>query len=356
MNIPTVSRIRWSAIGAAVAVCLGAGGIGFVNASLVPADDGSVYVAITPCRLVDTRLDFQVGGRGSPLGADETYGISGRGSVGNCTIPSEALALALNVTATDATQATFIAVWESGSPRPNASSLNPAPNQPPAPNAVTTRLGADGMFNLFNKAGTVNLFADVVGYYTDHDHDDRYYTQDEVDSALGALDFDGRYYTESEVDTLLNDQVDAPPASLTINTYDFQGGPGNTHWSLSANMVWTRSAGAPIDCIYTPVELPVGVESIDATVTYHTAVGTTMVFNIGGRQSAAGAANPHTNNTYNFSGGSVPLPASVGTESRSVTVPLNATNDSAGDVNYAARLCTSGALSLYGVELDLTYS
>ena len=32
--------------------------------------------------------------------------------------------------------------------------------------------------------GTADLIVDIAGYYADHDHDDRYYTETEVDTAL----------------------------------------------------------------------------------------------------------------------------------------------------------------------------
>ena len=31
------------------------------------------------------------------------------------------------------------------------------------------------------------MIGDVVGYYTDHDHDDRYYTKAQVDAAVAAV-------------------------------------------------------------------------------------------------------------------------------------------------------------------------
>jgi hypothetical protein len=50
--------------------------------------------------------------------------------------------------------------------RPSASNLNPAPGQPPTPNAVTTQLAGFGTFSVYNLAGTLNLIIDVNGYYT----------------------------------------------------------------------------------------------------------------------------------------------------------------------------------------------
>ena len=72
-------RTRWAAVGAAVAITLGAGGIGLVSATS-PA--GAVaYVPIEPCRLADTRAGGDnVGPRNTPIGAAETLGIIAEGN------------------------------------------------------------------------------------------------------------------------------------------------------------------------------------------------------------------------------------------------------------------------------------
>jgi hypothetical protein len=65
-------------------------------------------------------------------------------------------------------------VFPAGVARPNAANLNWVAGQPPVSNAVTTDISATGQVSFFNLAGTVDLTADVVGYYVDHNHDDRY--------------------------------------------------------------------------------------------------------------------------------------------------------------------------------------
>lgn len=71
-----------------------------------------------------------------------------------------------------------------GTERPTASHLNPTPGGPAVPNAVTVKLDADGRFVVYNRFGSVHVIIDVVGYYTDHQHDDRYYTRGEIDDLL----------------------------------------------------------------------------------------------------------------------------------------------------------------------------
>jgi hypothetical protein len=110
-----------------------------------------------------------------------------RGTNGDCDIPVDATAVAMNVTAVGGTAGSFLTIWPSDvAPRPLASNLNWVPGSPPTPNKVDVKLSADGKVNLFNFAGSVSVLADVVGYYADHNHDDRYYTKAEIDAKLSA--------------------------------------------------------------------------------------------------------------------------------------------------------------------------
>lgn len=188
-------RTRWAAIGAAVAVSLGAGGIGLVHAT-VDSGDRPVLVDINPCRLTDTRADTQVGPRSTPLGAGEQYDVVAHGANGNCNIPSEAIALSLNVTALNATAPTFVTVFPTDEAQPTTSNLNLLPGQAPTPNAVTTGLDGAGTFSLFNAFGTTDVIVDVNGYYEHHNHDDRYVQQ--ADMLWAVVDADGTLERSSD--------------------------------------------------------------------------------------------------------------------------------------------------------------
>lgn len=180
-------RTRWAAIGAAVAITLGAGGIGLVDAARTTGSR-DVYTAIAPCRVADTRPDYRIGGRSTPLGPADVHTIKVTGSSGQCAnIPTDITAVALNITALQASQRTHLTVWPAG-PLPNSSSLNPAPGEPPTPNAVTTKIHTDGTFRIYNNSGTVHVIVDVVGYYQDHNHDDRYYTKNQIDGRTKAYE------------------------------------------------------------------------------------------------------------------------------------------------------------------------
>lgn len=151
------------AVTAAVAATLTASWAWSVTAA--PGDADATFVPITPCRLADTRPgDNRVGTQGA-FSPGDTKTFAARGTNGKCTIPADATALSLNVTALGASQLTFLTFWPGGT-RPVASSLNPAPGEPPTPNAVTTTLAGDGSFKVYNEVGTVNTIIDINGYYT----------------------------------------------------------------------------------------------------------------------------------------------------------------------------------------------
>ncbi len=102
MNGP-LSRSRWAAIGAAVAVSLG-GGVVWIAQAADNSTPSSSLTAIAPCRLMDTRPSpLTVGPRSTPLGANDTYAATVWGTNGNCTIPTSAVAVSLNVTVVNPT-------------------------------------------------------------------------------------------------------------------------------------------------------------------------------------------------------------------------------------------------------------
>jgi len=222
-------RARWAAIGAAVAVTVGAGGIMSASAS-IDSGERTVFVPITPCRLTDTRVAPETRGpRATPLKADETYTVQVVGTNGDCTIPADAVGVSLNVTAEAPTDASYLTVFPADAPKPLASNLNWITNQPPVPNAVTSDLSADGKVSFYNHSGTVNVIADIVGYYADHNHDDRYYTKGQVDEKL----------------SLQGGQADALALSAR-SIVAFVGGTQNILADADGTIVRSISLNAPI--------------------------------------------------------------------------------------------------------------
>jgi len=162
-------RIRsliWFATGAVLAVTMT---LVFANAWRVdaaPGDTDTTFVPLaTPCRLIDTRPAPDRVGTTATFGTAETVTLQATGTNGQCVIPADAVGLSLNVTALNATVESFLTLWPGGT-RPLVSSLNPAPGQPPVPNAVTVTLSGAGAFDLYNHLGSVDVIVDINGYST----------------------------------------------------------------------------------------------------------------------------------------------------------------------------------------------
>lgn len=162
-------RSRWAAMGAAVAVSLGAGGLGIAQAT-VSTGAKPVYVPITPCRLLDTRPGTNVGPRNTPIGPNSEYTATVHGTNGNCTIPVGAVGIMMNTTVVNGTASSFLTVYPADVARPSASSMNWVAAQPPTPNEISVKLSADGKVTFYNLSGTVDVLGDIVGYYEDHTH------------------------------------------------------------------------------------------------------------------------------------------------------------------------------------------
>ena len=154
-----LARSRWAAVGAAVAVSLGAGGVALLHAAV--DSSSAVFHALSPVRVFDTR-DGSGGVPIAPIGPASALDVVVAGVNG---VPADATAVVLNVTVVDGTASSFLTVWPTGDPKPLASSLNwtgPAAT----PNGVTAPVGAGGKVSFYNLTGTVNVLADVTGYYT----------------------------------------------------------------------------------------------------------------------------------------------------------------------------------------------
>ncbi|MGA1748253.1 MAG: hypothetical protein ACO4BZ_11315, partial [Ilumatobacteraceae bacterium] len=159
----SLTRSRWAAIGAAVAVTLGAGGLVGVNA----ADEASTLVPITPTRILDTRSGDRVGSL-DVAGDSTPYRLKVTGAAD---IPTTGVTgVSLNVTAVE-TQANdyggYVTIYPCASTstaKPEVSNLNFVSGQTLA-NAVTVPVSTDG-YICFYVYGTAHLLADANGYYT----------------------------------------------------------------------------------------------------------------------------------------------------------------------------------------------
>ena len=111
-------------------------------------------------RLLDTRS-----GMGAPK-----HTVAGGTSVRVQVAASSAIetasvsAVVLNLTATNGTAASYLTAYPDGGTRPTASSLNFGRGQTLA-NMVTVKVGADGYVDVYNQTGSVDVIADVTGFY-----------------------------------------------------------------------------------------------------------------------------------------------------------------------------------------------
>jgi hypothetical protein len=220
-------RTRWAAIGAACAVTLGGGTFGIVQAS-VSSGDRAVYVPISPVRVLDTRAGTPITNGTLKVVVEGTINLpSGSTQV---VVPVDASAVALNITVTEGQKngqygfvTAFPCTSDTDTP-PNASSLNFESNVDIA-NAMNVTTSANGSICLY-VYGTADLIVDIAGYYIDHNHDDRYYTETEIDTALT---------NKPDFTSLLSPIVPSLPA--TIDSTGYVGAHTSTAIGTNGNPV-----------------------------------------------------------------------------------------------------------------------
>ena len=125
------------------------------------------FVGATPARVLDTRNG--IGGPKARIQPGGTLtvpmaGASVRRTDGTpITIPGDATAVAVNVTAVEPSQAGFITVWPCGATMPVASNVNFARGGAVA-NGVVAPLGANGAICVFSDQGA-DVLVDVLGWF-----------------------------------------------------------------------------------------------------------------------------------------------------------------------------------------------
>ncbi|WP_328957710.1 hypothetical protein [Kitasatospora purpeofusca] len=125
-------------------------------------DLSGAFVPSGPTRLLDTRDGTGTGGDVRPVGQSplllDFSQVSGNSSV-------RPTAVVLNVTVTNPTGDSYLAVYPDNGVRPTTSNLNFSPGQTVA-NQVTVQVGSDGRVAFFNHVGTTDVIADLAGYFT----------------------------------------------------------------------------------------------------------------------------------------------------------------------------------------------
>ena len=159
-TVPNLAAVK---VGIGGTVCL------FVQTSMHMLADvtgwypaGASFTPVVPERLLDTRPDALIGYGGAKPHGGETMQLRVAGA-GTTNVPTDAAAVVLNVTGTEATGDGFVTVWPCGTDRPTASNLNLVGGGT-RPNLVAVKLGTDGDVCLYTQTGT-HIAADIAGWF-----------------------------------------------------------------------------------------------------------------------------------------------------------------------------------------------
>ncbi len=121
------------------------------------------FVAVTPCRLVDTRPQ---NGGGGPIqgGTFESFNLPQLAQSKGCANLSSAAAYSLNITVVPSGQLDYLTIWPAGTNQPLVSTMNSLDGRIKA-NAAIVPAGYRGAVSVF-VTNTTNVVLDIDGYFT----------------------------------------------------------------------------------------------------------------------------------------------------------------------------------------------
>jgi hypothetical protein len=134
---------------------------------------------------------------------------------------------------------------------------------------------------VYNLQGTVNVIADVNGYYVGHHHDDRYYTKAQSDTALVAKADADDVFTKAEADERFEL---ATPGIVRPNLFEIVS--SGDAWSLSDS--WHHD-GSGEACLRAPLDLPVGSQITEIRVSHFGAATASVVARVNSYRRGPGA-------------------------------------------------------------------
>lgn len=159
-TIPNLVTLRIGANGTVmVSTAVGAVDVVVDVVGWFDSQSGARFHAVDPARVLDSRNGTGLTGPWS-AGSSRTLPLADVAPFAG----GEAIAVSLNMTATNGTAGSFLTVWPTGVAQPTASSLNFGVGQTIA-NRVVTPLGSGGAVQIANVNGEVSVIADVVGYF-----------------------------------------------------------------------------------------------------------------------------------------------------------------------------------------------
>jgi hypothetical protein len=137
---------------------------GYVATPTAVAGADGLNNPVVPFRILDTRNG--TGAPQAPVGPNQTITVQVTGVPGSNVPANGVSAVVLNVTVTNPTAPSYLTVFPTGAARPVVSNLNFVAGQT-VPNRVIVKVGTGGQVSIYNAAGSVNVVADVGGWFTD---------------------------------------------------------------------------------------------------------------------------------------------------------------------------------------------
>lgn len=142
-----------------------------------PAQTNTVYVAVSPCRIVDTRA----GGGAMAAGSTRSFVVSSTtgfpaqgGKSGGCGLPASATSVSISMVAVGPGHSGYLSAWPAGTAKPSASVLNyPAVADTSTGLTITIKpnvAAGAAQLSVFTSGGPTHLVIDVAGYYVPQMH------------------------------------------------------------------------------------------------------------------------------------------------------------------------------------------
>lgn len=204
------------------------------------------YVAITPCRVVDTRVNGGALGDGvaREYYVAGTFGFSPQGGKsGGCGIPTSAKAVSTTVTAVGAAGEGYVRSYPAGSSEPTATLLNYSKVNTGTSGNLPIRSGSGKHLALKNHLSSTHLVVDVTGYFIPQ--------MDAYILSSGTIsDNSGRLLSSTKTGTgtySLQWDRDVTACSVNVNP-DFSAKFATAYTSGTYTYVYTfTDAGVPVD-------------------------------------------------------------------------------------------------------------
>ncbi|HEX8152635.1 MAG TPA: PKD domain-containing protein, partial [Thermoanaerobaculia bacterium] len=137
-----------------------------------PAAPSLGFASLTPCRLLDTRLDAAPDGQLRPINSGETRELLVQGSPKNCGVPAGAHAVAANLTAIAMTNGGHLKLFPAGMALPGTSNVNYKADRAAIGSSARSTLAALprptdlAVHASLPSGGSVHAAVDVSGYFS----------------------------------------------------------------------------------------------------------------------------------------------------------------------------------------------